>query len=354
MSAAMYPPLEPYDFGLLDVGDGHKVYWETCGNPAGKPALVLHGGPGTGCSANMRRLFDPAAYRIVLFDQRGAGRSTPHASKPGVDLSTNRTHHLMDDIERLRRALGIERWLVFGGSWGATLALAYAERHTDCVIEMVLSSIATTTPWEIDWITRGVGAFFPEAWFRFCNGLPEGERTGKVATAYHRLLMHPDPAIHNQAARDWCDWELAIVAVHSNHKPHPIFESATFRLGFARLVTHYWSNDAWMDDGVLLRDVHRLRGIPSVLIHGRLDLGCPLIILWRLAGQWPGSELVVAGEAGHDARDPGMVESVVAATNRFAAEGCNSARLADAGRHQRDVVAGPLPARCWRPAGTLI
>jgi proline iminopeptidase len=266
----------------------------------------------------MRRLFNPAAYRIVLFDQRGSGRSTPHASEPGIDLSANTTHHLLGDIEHLRRSLGIERWLLFGGSWGTTLALAYAERHPDRVSEMVLSSIAMTTPWEIDWTTRGVGAFFPEAWFRFCNGLPEGQRAGNLAAAYHRLLMHPDPAIHDQAARDWCDWELAIIAVNSGHKPHPIFESATFRLGFARLVTHYWSNDAWIEDGLLLAQAHRLEGIPGILIHGRLDLGCPLMIPWHLNRQWPGSELIVVGGAGHDARDPGMSESVVAATDRFA------------------------------------
>lgn len=313
----LYPPLEPYDAGMLDVGDGHSVYWETCGNPAGKPALVLHGGPGSGCSVNARRYFDPDAYRIVLFDQRGSGRSTPHASLPDADLSMNTTHHLLGDIEALRRHLGIENWLVLGGSWGSTLALAYALRHTSRVTELVLHSIATTTAREIDWITQGVGVFFPEAWSRFRDGVPESEREGSLVDAYHRLLTHPDPAIHVKAAKDWCDWEMALVAVHPSHKPHPRYEAPEFRLGFARLVTHYWRHKAWLEDGALLRDAHRLAGIPGVLIHGRLDIGGPLITPWQLTQHWPGSELIIVNEAGHDARDPGMTESIVAATDRF-------------------------------------
>jgi proline iminopeptidase len=217
----LYPPIEPYDSGMLDVGDGHRVYWETCGNPAGKPALVLHGGPGSGCTANARRYFDPSAYRIVLFDQRGSGRSVPHASSPDVDLSTNTTAHLIADMERLRRHLGIGQWLVLGGSWGSTLALTYAEQYPERVSEMVLFSIATTTASEIEWITRGVGTFFPEAWSRFRAAIPEADRDGSFVEAYHRLLMHPDPVVHEKAARDWCEWETAIVAVHPGHKPHP-------------------------------------------------------------------------------------------------------------------------------------
>ena len=316
--ADLYPPIEPYDHGRLDVGGGHQIYWEAYGNPAGKPAVVLHGGPGSGCTPGARRYFDPRAYRIILFDQRGAGRSTPHASSPGIDLSTNTTAHLLADIEQLRVHLGIERWLVFGGSWGSTLALAYAERHAHCVTGMVLVSIATTTPAEIDWITRGAGMFFPEAWARFQAGVPKSDRGGRLVDAYHRLLMHPDPAVHERAARDWCDWEMALVAVHPNHTPSPRYESPSFRLGFARLVTHYWRHDAWLEDGSLLRDAGRLADIPGVLIHGRLDLGGPLVTPWRLSRAWPGSELVIFGDAGHDARDPGMAESIVTATSRFA------------------------------------
>jgi proline iminopeptidase len=316
--ADLYPNIEPYDHGMLETGDGHQLYWETCGNPSGKPALVLHGGPGSGCSAGARRPFDPDVYRIVLFDQRGSGRSAPHASDPNIDLSSNTTAHLLADIELLRRRLEIERWLVFGGSWGSTLALAYAELHPHRVTEMVLLSVATNTAWELDWITRGVGVFFPEQWARFRDGVPEAELTGNLVEAYHRLLMNSDPAIHEKAARDWCDWEMAIVAVHPNHTPHPRYEKSAFRLAFARIVTHYWRHHAWLEDGILLREASRLSGIPGVLIHGRLDLGGPLITPWRLSQHWPGSELVIVGGAGHDARDPGMSEAAVAATNRFA------------------------------------
>jgi proline iminopeptidase len=316
--ADLYPPIEPYDAGMLDVGGGHHVYWETCGNPAGKPALVLHGGPGSGCSVNARRYFDPNVYRIVLFDQRGSGRSIPHASQPGVDLSTNTTSHLLADIELLRQHLGIESWLVLGGSWGSTLALAYAGQQPQRVTEMVLFSIATTTASEIEWTTRGAGAFFPEPWRRFRDGVPEAEREGSLVEAYHRLLMHPDPAIHEKAARDWCDWEIVVVAVHPTHKPHPRYEDPTFRLGFARLVTHYWRHQAWLDDEALVQVASRLAGIPGILIHGRLDIGGPLVTPWRLQQRWPSSELIVVSEAGHDARDPGMTESIVAATDRFA------------------------------------
>lgn len=315
----LYPPIEPHATGRLDVGDGHRVYWEACGNPRGRPALVLHGGPGSGCTPTAPRHFDPGHWRIVLLDQRGAGRSTPHASTPGVDLSTNTTAHLLADIERLRRHLGIERWLVQGASWGSTLALTYAQRHPQRVTALVLSSVATTTPAEIEWITRGVGAFFPEAWERFRAGVPEAERDGSLVDAYHRLLMHPDSAVHARAAQDWCDWEQAIVAVQADHKPHPRWQDAGFRLGFARLVTHYWRHAAWIEDGALLHGAAGLAGIPGVLIHGRLDLGGPLAGPWRLHKAWPGSELVVLGQAGHDGRDPGMAEAIVAATDRFRA-----------------------------------
>ena len=316
--SGLYPEIAPYEHGMLEVGDGHRIYWETCGNPAGKPALVLHGGPGSGCTPGWRRYFDPARYRIVLFDQRGCGRSTPHASQPGIDLSTNTTQHLLADIKRLRQHLGIEDWLLLGGSWGTTLALAYAEQNPERVTEMVLEGIATTTKWEVDWITRGVGAFFPDAWQRFRNGVPEAERAGSLVDAYHRLLMHPDPAIHEKAARDWCDWEAAIVALHADDAPDSRYDQPAFRLGFARLVTHYWRHHAWLEDGALVRDAHRLSGIPGVLIHGRMDLCNPLLTPWRLAQHWPGSELIVVDQAGHDAGHPGIADHIVAAIDRFA------------------------------------
>jgi proline iminopeptidase len=315
---SLYPEITPYERGMLDVGDGHQVYWETCGNPAGKPALVLHGGPGSGCTPGWRRYFDPARYRIVLFDQRGCGRSTPHAGTSDIELTTNTTQHLLTDIEQLRRHLGIERWLLLGGSWGTTLALAYAEQHPERVTEMVLAGIATTTKWEVDWITRGVGAFFPDAWQRFRGGVPEAEGAGSLVDAYHRLLMHHDPAVHTKAARDWCDWEIAIVKQHADDPPSPRYQEAAFRLGFARLVTHYWRHHAWLEDGALVRDAHRLARVPGVLIHGRMDLCNPLLTPWRLAQNWPGSELIVVHQAGHDAGHPGIADHIVAATNRFA------------------------------------
>jgi proline iminopeptidase len=315
--AALYPLIEPYDHSMLDVGDGHRVYWETCGNPSGKPALVLHGGPGSGCSPGWRRYFNPGRYRIILFDQRGSGRSTPHASEPDIDLSTNTTHHLLADIERLRRHLGIERWLLLGGSWGSTLALAYAERHPDRVTEIVLQGVATTTAEEVDWITRGVGMFVPDAWARLRDGVADADRSGSLVDAYHRLLMHPDPGIHQRAARDWCDWEIAIVKLHADDPPSRRYEQAAFRLGFARLVTHYWRHRAWLEDGALLRDAHRLANIPGILIHGRLDLQAPLVTAWRLNEHWPGSELIIVDQAGHDASHADMSERIVEATDRF-------------------------------------
>ena len=314
----LYPEIAPYAEGMLDAGDGNLVAWETCGNPAGKPAVVLHGGPGSGRSEGMRRYFDPTAYRIVLFDQRGCGRSTPSAASPSTSLATNTTAHLLADIELLRRHLGIERWLVFGGSWGSTLAIAYAERHPERVTELVLAGVATTTPDEVEWLTRGLGRFFPEAWERFVTGAPEGERAGSLAAAYRRLLEDPDPAVREKAARDWCDWEMAIVAVHPNHRPHPRYGRPEFRYGFARLVTHYFRHAAWLEDGALVREAGRLAGIPGVLIHGRLDLASPLRSAWRIANAWPHSDLVLVDGAGHDQRDPGLAESIVAATDRFA------------------------------------
>ena len=316
--AGLYPLVEPYDGGMLDVGDGHRVYWETCGNPTGKPALVLHGGPGSGCTPGWRRYFNPALYRVVLFDQRGSGRSTPHAGDPNVDLFSNTTHHLLADIERLRRHHRIERWQLLGASWGSTLALAYAERHPERVTEVVLEGIATTTPSEVDWITRGLGAFFPDAWARFRDGVPQAERSGNLAEAYHRLLMHPEPTIHQKAARDWCDWEIAIVKLRADDPPSPRYEDPRFRLGFARLVTHYWQHHAWLDDGALLRDAHRLSDIPGVLVHGRLDLCAPLSTAWHLAQHWRGSELIIVDQAGHDAGHRSIAEHMVAATDRFA------------------------------------
>lgn len=312
----LYPPIEPYAHGMLDAGDGHQVYWETCGNPAGKPALVLHGGPGSGCTPGMRRWFDPTAYRIVLFDQRNCGRSTPHASDPSVDLSTNTTHHLLADIEQLREHVGIERWLLWGGSWGSTLALAYAESHPDRVSEIVLAAVTTTRPNEVAWLYHGLRRFFPEQWAQFSELAPESER-GDLPSAYNTLLTAGDPMLRDAAARCWCDWEDAIVKLDPKDPPNPRYANPSFRMAFARIVTHYFSNNAWLEDGQLIRDAHRLAGIPGVLLHGRPDLTSPLETAWLLHRAWPGSELILTN-SGHSSADPSMSETIVAATDRFA------------------------------------
>jgi proline iminopeptidase len=316
--AGRYPEIEPYEQGVLDAGDGQLLYWEVCGNPAGKPAVVLHGGPGSGCTPGARRFFDPAAYRIVLFDQRGCGRSTPHASDPTTDLAPNTTRHLLADIERLRALLGIERWLVLGGSWGSTLGLAYAERHPQRVTELVLVGTTTTLRREVEWVTRSVGRLFPEQWARFRAGVPEAERDGDLVGAYRRRLHHPDSAVRERAAADWCRWEDAHVRVRAGQGPDPRYDDPAFRMAFARLVTHYWRHAGFLEDGALQRGAPRLAGIPGVMVHGRLDLSAPLDVPWELAQAWPDAELVVVEGAGHSAGHPGMAEALVAATDRFA------------------------------------
>jgi proline iminopeptidase len=316
--AALYSPVEPYEAGLLEVGDGQRIYWEACGNAAGKPALVLHGGPGSGCTPGMRRLFDPAAYRAILFDQRGSGRSLPHASDLAVDLSANTTEHLLTDIEALRRHLGIERWVVFGASWGSTLALAYAERHPERVEAMVLSHVGLTRPADIHWLYHGVGRYFPEAWERFRAAAGVSDPAANLVHAYRDLLASPDAAVREKAALAWCDWEAAVISIDPKLVRPARYEDRRFVMVFARIVTHYFSHDAWLEDDQLLRDAHRLAGIPGILVHGRLDLGAPLEGPWALRAAWPRSELIVVENAGHETQTPGMNENVVAALDRFA------------------------------------
>lgn len=313
-----YPPIEPYDHGLLGVGDGQEIYWETCGNPDGKPAVVLHGGPGSGCTPGSRRYFDPARYRIVLLDQRQCGRSRPHASDPATDLSVNTTDHLVDDIEQLREHLGMDRWLVFGGSWGCVLALVYAERHPDRVTELVLLALATGRRAETDLLTRGLGPMFPAAHERFRAGVPEGERDGDLTVPYNRLLGDADPEIRDTAARNWTDWEEAILPTSPG--PFERFQEPAYRQTFARLVTHFWSHGSWLEEGAVLRDAGRLAAIPGVLVQGTLDLGNLIGTPWQLAAAYPGSELIMIDEAGHGSSDDETVAALVTATDRFAAE----------------------------------
>ncbi|MFC8310612.1 MULTISPECIES: prolyl aminopeptidase [Streptomyces] len=315
----LYPEIEPYDHGMLDVGDGNHVYWETCGNPHGKPAVVLHGGPGSRAAPGHRRYFDPAAYRIVLLDQRGAGRSRPRASAHDTDMGVNTTAHLMADLERLRAHLGIERWLVWGVSFGSVLGLRYAQTHPGVVTELVLTGVATGSNAEVDLLTRGLGKLFPEAYEQLLAGLPPDEREGNHAAAYNRLLESPDAAVRERAARAWTDWETAIIPAPPRSVAR--YEDPDFRLGFARTVTHYWGNDHFLgegnDEGVVLRDAPLLKGVPGTLVQGSLDFGNLLGIVWRLHHAWPDSELVLVDEAGHDAGAVGD-EVLVAATDRYA------------------------------------
>ncbi len=315
---AVYPPIEPFAHGMLDAGDGHRVYFEQCGKPDGKPALVLHGGPGSGCTTGHRRLFNPQAYRVVLFDQRNCGRSLPHASAHETDLSANTTAHLLNDIEALRAHLGIARWLVLGGSWGSTLALAYALKHPGRVSEIVLTSITTSRRSDIRWLYHEAGQYFPEAWRRFRDGAQAGGPDADLVAAYHALLNHPAPSVREKAAQDWCDWEAAVIAITPGEVPHPRYRDPAFRMAFARTVTHYFRHGAWLEEGELLREAHRLNGIPGVLIHGRLDRSTPLATAEALARNWTDSRLVIVGDAGHDAGAQGMRENIVAALDRFA------------------------------------
>ncbi|WP_338898868.1 prolyl aminopeptidase [Streptomyces sp. TG1A-60] len=316
----LYPQIGPYDHGMLDVGDGNRVYWEVCGNPRGKPAVVLHGGPGSGANAWFPRLFDPEAYRIVLLDQRGCGRSTPPASAYGTDMSVNTTDRLIADLELLRRHLGIGRWLVWGVSWGSVLGLRYAQTHPEAVTELVLTGVATGSDAEVALLTRGLGQFFPEAFERFLAELPEDEREGNLAAAYNRLIESSDEAVRARAARAWTDWETAIAAQPPRSVPR--YEDPVFRYAFARTVTHYWGNGHFLgeenDEGAVLRDAPLLKGIPGTLVQGSLDPNNLLGIVWRLHHAWPGSELDVIDDVGHNAGAPDMAEALVAATDKYA------------------------------------
>lgn len=311
-----YEPSAPHAHGRLDVGDGHRLYWEACGHPRGKPAVVLHGGPGSGADVTWTSLFDPDAYRVVLFDQRGCGRSTPHAARTVEALRANTTQHLIGDIEALRRHLDVERWLVLGASWGSVLGLAYAQAHPYSVSELVLFSVAGGTAAEVDWATRGMGRVFAAEWQRFRDGVPHGERDRDLSAAYYRLLCDPDPGVSERAAKNWCDWDDRQMRLH-DQPPSPRYCDPAFRLCSARLVTHYWSHGHFLDEGALGRGATRLAGIPGVLIRGASDLGVPSELLWRLARDWPEAELVIAGGEGHLAGETTHA-AVVRATDRFA------------------------------------
>jgi proline iminopeptidase len=306
-----YPPVEPYDSGFLDVGDGHRVYWEVCGNPAGKPALFLHGGPGGGCTPASRRFFDPARYRIVLFDQRGCGRSQAPAG-----LGANTTAHLLADIERLRAHLGIVRWLLFGGSWGATLALAYAEAHPDRVSALVLRGVFTARRRELRWLYQeGASHFFPEAWHSFIAPIPLGERE-QMVEAYHRRLVCGDAAVEALAARAWCAWEETLSTLLPDAGAVRIDAAAD--LALARIETHYFRHGAFLEEGEIIANAHRLHGIPGVIVQGRHDTVTPATTAWELQRHWPEARLEMLAGAGHASGEAGVSSRLVMATDRFA------------------------------------
>ncbi len=311
-----FPAIEPYDSGMLDVGDGHRIYWECCGNPSRRPALFLHGGPGSGCSANQRRYFDPAKYRIVLFDQRGCGRSRPLASEPDADLSANTTGHLIADIELLREHLAVRAWTILGVSWGTTLGLAYAQAYPDRVDALILALVTTTSRREVQWLTCDVGRVFPQEWHRFSGAVPAELRDLSLVDAYAALLFDPDPIVRERAASEWCRWEDAHVSLTPGHVSNPRFLDAEFRLRFARLVTHYWRHAAFVEDEQLIQNAPLLNGIPGALIHGRYDVSSPLETAWRLSRRWPTSELIVLDDAGHGGET--LIATIVDTMGRLA------------------------------------
>jgi len=309
----LYPPIEPYETGRIEVGDGHVLYWERCGTRGAKPVVFLHGGPGAGCSEAHRRQFDPARYDILLFDQRGCGRSTPHAS-----LEANTTWHLVADIERLREMLGHERWMVFGGSWGSTLALAYAQTHKDRVTELVLRGIFTFRQSELDWLYRqGASEIFPDKWEAFLDPIPQEERRDLVA-AYHRRLTSDDPAERLAAAKAWSKWEAETVTLLPSPEVIDTHTSDDFAIAIARIENHYMRNLGWLEEGALIRNAANLRDIPAVIVQGRYDCCTPPVTAWDLHKAWPEAELVIVPDGGHLCNEPGVLDGLIRATDKFA------------------------------------
>jgi proline iminopeptidase len=310
----LYPHTDPHADGMLDVGDGHRIYWEVSGNPDGKPAVFLHGGPGSGSTPLQRRLFDPAAYRIVLFDQRGCGRSTPSVTSPDADLSANTTWHLVADMEALREHLAIDRWQLFGGSWGATLAMAYAQAYPERVSEIILRGVFLLRERELDWMYRGgAGNLFPEAWASFAALVPAGD----VLEGYHRLVHDADPQVRARAAAAWSNWEGAAVSLVANPNLTATYADPAFAVPFARIALHYFVNGGWLAPGQLVRDAGKLAGIPGRIVQGRYDAVCPPVTAWELHRAWSDSALLMLPQAGHAVTDRGVMDALLEATDEF-------------------------------------
>ncbi len=309
-SADLYPAIEPYESGMFPVGDGHELYYELCGNPKGKPVVFLHGGPGSGSGPEHRRFFDPKRYRILVFDQRGAGRSTPTAS-----IENNTTQHLVHDIEKLREMLGVTRWVVFGGSWGSTLALAYAAAHPEACVALVLRGIWLCRKSDMQWWLYGVRSIFTEFWEDFANYLPEAER-GDLLENYFKLLVHPDPKVHMPAAANWKTYESRIAALIPKAGAEKSQSPRT--LAMSRIEAHYMRNGVFLDEGALIRSVPRFRHVPGIIVHGRYDVICPAEGAVALHRAWPEADFVIVPDAGHSAMEPGIRAALVAATDRYA------------------------------------
>jgi proline iminopeptidase len=309
----LFPEIDPYATGRLKVDARHTLYWETCGNHDGVPLVFLHGGPGGGCLPHHRRYFDPAFWRVVLFDQRGAGRSTPAA-----ELADNTTPHLVLDLERLRRKLGIETWLLFGGSWGSTLALAYAEAHPERCVGLVLRGIFLARPPELDWFMHGMRYVFPEAWRAFSLFLPPVER-GDLLGSYYRRLVHPDPAVHMPAAQAWDRYEGACSKLLPPTDPLLKFDSDASALAIARIEAHYFVHQAFLGVDELIANVDRIRHLPCTIVQGRYDIICPPVTADALARAWPEAEYIVVPDAGHSIREPGITQELIAAVKRMQA-----------------------------------
>lgn len=313
----LYPPIEPYNTGRLSVTGGHEIYFEECGNREGKPVLLVHGGPGGGSNQTMRRYHDPERYRIILFDQRGCGRSTPHAS-----IEDNTTWELVADMERLREHLGVERWQLLGGSWGSTLSLAYAQTHPEQVSELILRGIFTLRRAELEWFYQeGCSWIYPDAFEHYLAPIPQAER-GDMIAAYYKRLTHSDPAVQLEAARAWSVWEGSTLSLLHDENRVRNFANADYALAFARIECHYFINRGFLDrDDQLIADAGKMAGIPGVIVHGRYDIVTPLKSAWELAKAWPDGDLRIVPDSGHAMTEPGIIHELVSATRRFAPPG---------------------------------